>query len=84
MACVNSDGSFSDDIPAIFSKRDLASYLRCSTKTIDRWEKAGELPRASRIGTCKCKRWRRVDVDAWLADCRTMPIPTLSTVKRRS
>jgi excisionase family DNA binding protein len=44
---------------------DMAALLRVSTRTLRSWRHEGELPQALEIHGAL--RWRRADVDAWLA-----------------
>ena len=74
MACV----SAADDFGPHLSKRELARYLGCSTKSIDRWDKKGELPIPGLLPSGH-KRWRRIDIDTWFDDRRAMPIPIKTT-----
>jgi excisionase family DNA binding protein len=52
-------------VPALLTIDDLAEMLRVSTRTLRTWRHEGELPPAITIGGAL--RWRRADVDAWLA-----------------
>ncbi|NLE38407.1 MAG: helix-turn-helix domain-containing protein [Pirellulaceae bacterium] len=52
-------------LPAVFTVLSLAAYLDTSTKTIRRMDQAGRLPSPIRIG--RGLRWRRDEIDAWLA-----------------
>jgi len=44
---------------------ELAKLLQCSERHIANLDNRGELPAPFRIGTLK--RWRRADVNAWIA-----------------
>jgi predicted DNA-binding transcriptional regulator AlpA len=50
----------------LLSKADLARELRVSSKTIDRMDQQGKLPRPIRIGS-RAKRWPRETIVAWIA-----------------
>jgi len=51
----------------------VAAILNCSTRHVYRLHDSGRMPPAVRLGSLV--RWRRSDLDAWLADgckpCRT-------------
>lgn len=44
---------------------DMAALLRVSTRTLRSWRHEGELPQPLKIHGAL--RWRRSDVDAWIA-----------------
>jgi predicted DNA-binding transcriptional regulator AlpA len=50
---------------AALRRESLAAYLDTSTATIDRWDAAGLLPRAIKIGGVKF--YTRKLIDRWLA-----------------
>lgn len=50
---------------ALLDVRAVASLLDCSPQHVRRLADAGRMPRALRVGSLL--RWRRVDLDAWLA-----------------
>jgi excisionase family DNA binding protein len=59
------------DAPAaqLLDVRAVAAMLDCSTRHIYRLADAGRMPAPVRLGTLV--RWRRQDLDAWLANgCR--------------
>ncbi len=51
---------------ALLTIDDMAALLRVSTRTLRQWRHEGELPPAFMIAGAV--RWRRPDVDAWLAE----------------
>ncbi len=51
---------------ALIDAAELARMLAVSKPSIWRWKEAGKLPPAITL-TSQCIRWRRSDVDAWLA-----------------
>ncbi|MBL8857578.1 MAG: helix-turn-helix domain-containing protein [Planctomycetes bacterium] len=51
--------------PALLTIEDLAALLRVTTRTLRTWRHAGESPQGIEIAGAL--RWRRADVDAWLA-----------------
>jgi predicted DNA-binding transcriptional regulator AlpA len=52
----------------LLTAEDLARLLQLSGKTIKRMDQAGRLPRAVRLGERgHTKRWRRDEIDAWIA-----------------
>lgn len=64
---------------ALLSVDDVAALLAVSTRTIRRMADGGQMPRPVKLGSLV--RWRRSDVDEWLAagcpSCR----PTRGTVR---
>jgi len=50
----------------LMTTQELAAYLRVSMSTIYNWRTEHRGPPASKIG--KHLRYRRVDVDAWIAE----------------
>lgn len=59
------DSERPDAIAMLLTKADLARELRTSSKTIDRMDNAGKLPRPVRVG--RAKRWGRQTIVAWIA-----------------
>jgi predicted DNA-binding transcriptional regulator AlpA len=59
------EGAVTATGPLLLTKADLAAELRTSTKTIDRMDSSGKLPRAIRLSGQK--RWRREEILAWVA-----------------
>lgn len=59
--------------PALLDVRAVAQLLDCSTRHVYRLADAGRMPAPVRLGSLV--RWRRADLDAWLAGgckpCRT-------------
>lgn len=54
---------------ALLDVRAVAALLDCSPRHVYRMADAGQLPAPVRLGALV--RWRRQDLDAWLADgCR--------------
>jgi excisionase family DNA binding protein len=51
---------------ALMDVEAVAELLSCSTRTVRRMADAGQMPRPLRIASLV--RWRRSDVEAWLAD----------------
>lgn len=51
--------------PRLISQKDLAKLLQCHSRTVRRMELEGELPQAS--GEGRLKRWRRADIEKWIA-----------------
>jgi excisionase family DNA binding protein len=56
------------------TRRQVAEVFQVSPHTIIRWELAGRLP-AVRLGAGSV-RYRREDVQSFLANCGRMPTPT--------
>jgi excisionase family DNA binding protein len=59
------------DVPAavLLDVRAVAALLRCSPRHVYRLADAGHMPPPLRLGALV--RWRRQDLDTWLADgCR--------------
>lgn len=55
--------------PALLDVQAVAALLDCSTRHIRRLADSGRMPQPIKLGTLL--RWRRTDLDAWLADgCR--------------
>jgi len=48
------------DLPA------LSELLKCSPRSVHRWADGGRLPRPIKLG--RLNRWRRADIEAWIAD----------------
>ena len=46
---------------------ELANALNCSPRQVWRMRDSGEMPQPLKIGGNKCLRWRRGEVEAWLA-----------------
>jgi excisionase family DNA binding protein len=55
---------------ALLDVKAVAMLLDCSARHVFRLADAGELPAPIRIG--RLVRWRRVDLDSWLASCPTL------------
>ena len=51
--------------PSFLTAKDLARTFQISTRTVRRWQRAGDLPPPLRIGGSL--RWRAADLEAWLA-----------------
>ena len=51
--------------PACLTKEQLASYIGMSPRWCDAALATGELPKPIRFG--RAVRWRRSDIDVWLA-----------------
>ena len=54
------------------SRQEVAEYLGVSPRTIEAWAERGQGPRYTKMNN-KLTRYRRTDVDAWLADQPTAP-----------
>lgn len=62
---VSSENPRSDvNSPLLMTKADLATALATSTKTIDRLDQRGKLPRPIRLG--RQNRWRRAEIEQWV------------------
>jgi predicted DNA-binding transcriptional regulator AlpA len=44
----------------------LADLLKCSVRSIPRWADGGRLPRPIKLG--RLNRWRRTDIESWIAN----------------
>jgi excisionase family DNA binding protein len=56
-------------LAALLDVRAVAALLNCSPRHVYRLSDAGHMPRPVRLGALV--RWRREEIDAWLADgCR--------------
>lgn len=51
---------------AALSTADIAKYLRCSIRSIQRLRDAGDFPSPVQL-TGTLLRWRRADIDTWLS-----------------
>jgi excisionase family DNA binding protein len=51
---------------ALLDVEAVAKLLSCSTRTVRRMADSGQMPRPVKIASLA--RWRRVDVERWLAD----------------
>jgi excisionase family DNA binding protein len=57
------------DTPALLDVQAVAHLLHCSTRHVRRLADGGRMPAPLRVGSLL--RWRRTDLDVWLADgCR--------------
>jgi len=52
------------DSAAMYTVRDVARQLQCSTRHIHRLVDAGRMPRPIRLGSLV--RWRRADIENWI------------------
>lgn len=55
-----------DTIPALLDVQAVAALLDCSARHVRRLADAGRMPAPLRVGSLL--RWRRIDLDAWLAE----------------
>lgn len=53
-------------VSTLIDAAELARMLSVSKPSIWRWKEAGKLPPAITL-TAQCVRWRRADIDSWLA-----------------
>jgi excisionase family DNA binding protein len=51
---------------ALLSVDDVSTYLTCSTRHVRRLADSGAMPRPLHLGSLV--RWRRVDIERWIAD----------------
>jgi excisionase family DNA binding protein len=62
-----------ETVPALLDVQAVAALLDCSTRHVYRLADAGQMPRPVKLGALV--RWRRQDMDTWLAQgcpsCRT-------------
>lgn len=49
----------------VWVKKDLAAWVRCSTRQVELMVKAGKLPQPFYIGDAS-PRWRRSDIESWI------------------
>ena len=56
----------SPDLSVLIDARELAAMLAISVPTVWRMRESGRLPGPLRL-TAQCVRWRRADIDSWLA-----------------
>jgi excisionase family DNA binding protein len=54
------------DLPQLMSPSEVADWLRVSISTVYHWGQTGSGPVSFRVG--KHLRYRREDVERWLAD----------------
>jgi excisionase family DNA binding protein len=52
---------------AIFDVGEVAAYLKVQEQTVYAWRARGRGPRAVKLNG-RALRWRKADVDAWLAE----------------
>ncbi len=52
--------------PPLMTAHEFAAEVQVSIDTVRRWARTGVGPRPVRLG-CRAVRYRRVDVDAWIA-----------------
>ena len=52
----------------LLTRDEMAALARVDLRTLRRLELAGDVPRAVQVG--RAKRWKRADVDAWIAGKR--------------
>jgi predicted DNA-binding transcriptional regulator AlpA len=55
----------------LYDGHDVEFHTGFSLRSISRWVKAGTFPAPLRVG--RWLRWRRADVDAWVAGHRKKP-----------
>lgn len=65
VAKMTADQTLSADA-ALLTVDDVAALLAVSTRTIRRMADSGQMPRAVKLSSLI--RWRRSEIDAWLAD----------------
>lgn len=53
------------ECPPLVDVREVARLLNCSTRHVFRLTDAGQLPSPVRLGALV--RWRKMDVDQWIA-----------------
>jgi excisionase family DNA binding protein len=63
-------GRASGIVPALLSDESLAAYLDISPRLVRQWRTTGDIP-APAILPGRLTRWRRADIDAWLASLAT-------------
>ena len=51
-------------LPVFFHRHDLANYLACSTRTVDRLDAGERIPVGRRIGSRKV--WVRQEIEKWI------------------
>lgn len=51
----------------LLDTRDLSNELRLSRRTVQRMLAAGTLPEPVRLPGHRALRWRRADIEAWIA-----------------
>ncbi|MDA0284585.1 MAG: helix-turn-helix domain-containing protein [Planctomycetota bacterium] len=59
-------GQSNSSAAALMNVEDLSALLSCSSRSIRRMADSGRMPRPVRLGSLV--RWRRSDIDAWVAD----------------
>jgi predicted DNA-binding transcriptional regulator AlpA len=57
--------------PLVYTPADLAAMLKLSPRKIRAMKSAGQLPPPIRFG--RAVRWRRADIDVWLARRKDAP-----------
>lgn len=66
MTAAQSAGDMSAPIePALLDVQAVAALLNCSTRHVRRLADAGKMPAGVKLNSLL--RWRRTDLDAWLA-----------------
>jgi predicted DNA-binding transcriptional regulator AlpA len=58
---------FATSLPTLVGPKELSKILACSIITLRRWDAAGVLPPAIRVGPQQHRRWRKADIDNWIA-----------------
>ena len=58
-----------EEPPELLTVPEAARYLRVSPRTLDRWRRQGTGPPSLKL-PAGGRRYRRTDLDAWLADQR--------------
>ena len=55
--------------PALMTRNEVAHYIGCNPKSgrIHSLIRAGKFPRPLKLAGTKTARWRRTDIDAWIA-----------------
>lgn len=55
-------------LPAIATRKQVAEYTQTSIPTLARWAAQNQGPKVTRLGAGGTVRYRREDVEAWIAE----------------
>jgi len=72
---------YAPDSASLIDIQAVAKMLSCSTRSISRLTETGKIPAPVRVGSLK--RWRKVEIEAWIEQGCPRVRPTSPTANRR-